>query len=64
AHRLDLLDADEPQRCAGEPHGPETFAPVVARRLAALDAEIARLTRLRERLAPHAAAGPAPDNEG
>lgn len=64
AHRLDLLDTDAPHRCAGEPPAPETFAPVVARRLAALDAEIARLTRLRERLARHAitgtAVGPAP----
>ncbi|MFE4355490.1 MerR family transcriptional regulator [Kitasatospora sp. NPDC056800] len=54
AHRLDLLDQDPPVRCSGSP-GPDTFAPVVHARLAALDAEIARLTALRARLAHHIA---------
>ncbi|MFC5663923.1 MerR family transcriptional regulator [Kitasatospora misakiensis] len=58
SHRLDLLAEDPPRSCAttGEV-GPETFAPVVEQRLAALDAEIARLTRLREGLARHTATG-------
>ncbi|MET8703076.1 MerR family transcriptional regulator [Kitasatospora sp. NPDC058032] len=54
AHRLDLLAADPPRSCASEgDFGPDTFAPVIEQRLAALDAEIARLTRLREALARH-----------
>ncbi|MEV7938948.1 MULTISPECIES: MerR family transcriptional regulator [unclassified Kitasatospora] len=55
-HRLDLLTEEPPRRCSDSP-GLETFAPVVTARLAALDAEIARLTALRERLARHVAAG-------
>lgn len=56
AHRLDLLEQDPPVRCSSFP-GPDTFAPVVYARLAALDAEIARLTALRARLAHHVATG-------
>ncbi|KJS52661.1 MerR family transcriptional regulator, partial [Streptomyces rubellomurinus subsp. indigoferus] len=48
ARRLDGLFADPPLRCSGDP-GPETFAPVITARLAALDEEIARLTALRAR---------------
>ncbi|MFJ3220210.1 MerR family transcriptional regulator [Kitasatospora sp. NPDC086801] len=55
-HRLDLLTEEPPRRCSDSP-GPETFAPVVTARLAALDAEIARLTALRGRLARHVATG-------
>ncbi|MEU4116101.1 MerR family transcriptional regulator [Kitasatospora sp. NPDC028055] len=55
-HRLGLLIEDPPRRCTADP-GPETFAPVIAARLAALDAEIARLIARRERLARHAATG-------
>ncbi|MFE2107310.1 MerR family transcriptional regulator [Kitasatospora sp. NPDC059463] len=56
-HRLDMLAEDPPRSCAstGE-FGPDTFAPVIEQRLAALDAEIARLTRLRESLARHTGA--------
>ncbi|MFD9457243.1 MerR family transcriptional regulator [Streptomyces sp. NPDC059985] len=50
AHRLHLLDADPQPSCATT--GPDTGnSTVVARRLAVLDAEIERLTRLRESLA-------------
>ncbi|MFH8837130.1 MerR family transcriptional regulator [Streptomyces sp. NPDC017868] len=56
AHRLEALLEDPPRRCSGAA-GPETFAPVITARLAALDTEIARLTALRERLARHASAG-------
>ncbi|MEU8927471.1 MerR family transcriptional regulator [Kitasatospora sp. NPDC048545] len=56
AHRLDLLTEDPPQRCTATP-GPDTFAPVVHARLAAIDAEIARLTELRTRLAHHVDTG-------
>ncbi|MFD8707276.1 MerR family transcriptional regulator [Kitasatospora sp. NPDC059648] len=59
AHRFDLLDEDPPRRCCSADSGPETFAPVVSARLAALDAEIARLTALRNRLARLAATGDA-----
>jgi len=53
AHRLDLLVQDQPtDTCACSPG---EFSDVVAERLAAMDAEIARLTHLRQRLA--AAAG-------
>ncbi|MEU1342214.1 MerR family transcriptional regulator [Streptomyces sp. NPDC005827] len=67
AHRLDVLVQDQPSACcAGRPG---EFSDVVADRLAALDTEIARLTRLRQGLA--AAAGearcapgsPAPDED-
>lgn len=56
AHRLDLLGEDPPHRCSESP-GPDTFAPVVHARLAALDAEIARLTELRAKLLHHVATG-------
>ncbi|MGA5821344.1 MerR family transcriptional regulator [Kitasatospora sp. NPDC094028] len=56
AERLDGLFADPPLRCSGEP-GPETFRPVIDARLAVLDAEIARLTAVRARLARHVATG-------
>ncbi|WP_030058070.1 MULTISPECIES: MerR family transcriptional regulator [Streptomyces] len=53
-YRLDLLAENPPRRCTADP-GPETYAPVVTARLATLDAEIARLTAQRDRLARHAA---------
>ncbi|MFI0897347.1 MerR family transcriptional regulator [Streptomyces sp. NPDC020983] len=57
ADRLDALAGDRPGECRGE----GAFSDVVAARLAALDAEIARLTRLRQELAAAAGAGePAP----
>ncbi|WP_405014836.1 MerR family transcriptional regulator [Kitasatospora sp. NBC_01539] len=55
AHRLDLLTEDPPTACAASGGGPETFTPVVEHRLAVLDTEIARLTRLRDDLARHTA---------
>ncbi|MFI9362779.1 MerR family transcriptional regulator [Kitasatospora sp. NPDC053057] len=58
-HRFDLLDEDPPRRCCATDPGPETFAPVVSARLATLDAEIARLTALRNKLARLAATGDA-----
>ncbi|MFJ2648079.1 MerR family transcriptional regulator [Streptomyces sp. NPDC087420] len=48
--RIDLLAQDPPQRCGSAEPGART-SEVVGRRLAALDAEIGRLTRLRDRLA-------------
>ncbi|AUY48430.1 MerR family transcriptional regulator [Streptomyces sp. CB01881] len=58
AHRLDLLTEYPPRSCASTGDaGPETFAPVIEQRPAALDAEIARLTSLREKPARHAATG-------
>ncbi|MFB7837093.1 MerR family transcriptional regulator [Streptomyces sp. NPDC056056] len=54
AHRLDLLVQDPAGSCDGRPG---EFHGVVADRLATLDAEIARLTHLRESLAA-AAGGP------
>ncbi|MFJ9855504.1 MerR family transcriptional regulator [Streptomyces sp. NPDC101150] len=75
AHRLDLLVQDQPSAsCAGS-RG--EFSDVVADRLATLDAEIARLTHLRQGLAaaaggvqnapgsptPHNHSGPAPEFE-
>ena len=48
AHRLDLLVQDPPASCGSRPG---EFSDVVAGRLATLDAEIARLTRLRQGLA-------------
>ncbi|MFE6771916.1 MerR family transcriptional regulator [Streptomyces fimicarius] len=74
ADRLHLLTEDPPPRC-GAADAPEgSGSGVVGRRLAALDAEIARLVRLREELArrvfgddarrpapkPAAATGPVP----
>lgn len=50
AHRLPLLTADPPPPCDSA-DGTGVFAGVVARRIAALDTEIARLTRLRTTLA-------------
>ncbi|MEU9455876.1 MerR family transcriptional regulator [Streptomyces sp. NPDC048277] len=56
AHRLDLLVQEQPSAsCNGRPGG---FSDVVADRLAALDAEITRLTHLRQALAAAAAAPP------
>ncbi|MFJ9340838.1 MerR family transcriptional regulator [Streptomyces sp. NPDC101733] len=53
ADRLDLLAQDPPPRC--DPAGPDDEgSDVVERRLAALDAEIARLTSLRAHLARRA----------
>jgi DNA-binding transcriptional MerR regulator len=57
ADRLDALVRDRPRECRGD----GGFSEVVAARLAALDAEIARLTRLRRELA--AAAGGEPTAE-
>lgn len=51
AHRLHLLATDPPARCGGSADRPGAFAEVVERRLAVLDAEIDRLTRLRTNLA-------------
>ncbi|MEU0304385.1 MerR family transcriptional regulator [Streptomyces sp. NPDC006175] len=51
ADRLDLLMDDPPQRCGASGGGDAESPGVAARRLAVLDAEIARLTRLREQLA-------------
>ncbi|MEW2516966.1 MerR family transcriptional regulator [Actinacidiphila alni] len=53
AHRLHLLAADPPARCDSGDR-PGAFADVVERRLALLDAEIERLTRLRTSLAERA----------
>ncbi|MFF4319303.1 MerR family transcriptional regulator [Streptomyces sp. NPDC001568] len=71
AHRLHLLDGDPQPSCgASAPASAPDTAPdtgtsaVVARRLAILDAEIARLTRLRESLARGAAPGGHPPAEG
>ncbi|MCX4683150.1 MerR family transcriptional regulator [Kitasatospora purpeofusca] len=65
SHRLDLLAEDPPRSCVSDQDfGPDTFAPVVERRLAALDGEIARLTRLREALARHTGRPPGPDLPG
>lgn len=50
AHRLHLLAADPPPKCGSVPHAC-AFVEVVERRLALLDAEIERLTRLRANLA-------------
>ncbi|HEY7484665.1 MAG TPA: MerR family transcriptional regulator [Streptosporangiaceae bacterium] len=58
ADRLDLVDGDTLPPYGGPDHcAPSTG--VVERRLAVLDAEIARLTDLRERLAARVAAPPA-----
>ncbi|MFJ4770987.1 MerR family transcriptional regulator [Streptomyces uncialis] len=56
AHRLHQLTMNPPPRCdAAPPDGARSA--VVSNRLATLDAEIARLTELRERLARHAGGG-------
>ncbi|WP_445520823.1 MerR family transcriptional regulator [Streptomyces sp. NEAU-174] len=56
AHRLDLLVQEQPSpSCAGRPG---EFSDVVADRLAALDAEITRLTHLRQGLAAAAEGSP------
>ncbi|MDF3294201.1 MerR family DNA-binding protein [Streptomyces silvisoli] len=56
AHRLDLVEGDTLPPCGAVPGA----APgVAARRLAALDAQIDRLTRLRERLAARLEGGSA-----
>lgn len=67
AHRLDLLVQEQPSAsCADRPGA---FSDVVAERLATLDAEITRLTRLRQGLAaaaeraPGAACPPAPHTD-
>ncbi|MFD6278656.1 MerR family transcriptional regulator [Streptomyces sp. NPDC060209] len=57
ADRLDLLMDDPPQRCGASGEGDAGSPGVAARRLAVLDAEIDRLTRLRGQLA--ARVGPA-----
>lgn len=49
--RLDLLVDGPPRSCAGSGEGGAESQGVAARRLAVLDAEIARLSRLREQLA-------------
>lgn len=65
SHRLDLLAEDPPRSCVSDgDFGPDTFAPVVERRLATLDDEIARLTRLREALARHTGKPTGPDLAG
>ncbi|MFS0691411.1 MerR family transcriptional regulator [Streptomyces nitrosporeus] len=56
--RLDLLADGAPRQCAAPAGRGAGNEGVAARRLAALDAEIARLTRLREQLAARIA-GPA-----
>ncbi|MFE1268034.1 MerR family transcriptional regulator [Streptomyces sp. NPDC058758] len=63
AHRLDALAQERPPAsCTGGPGG---FSDVVADRLAALDAEIARLTRLRQNLAAAASgSSPSPCEDG
>ncbi|MGV9267517.1 MerR family transcriptional regulator [Kitasatospora sp. NPDC003701] len=59
AHRLHRLTEGEPRSCgSADGSGAETFVPVVDRRLAALDAEIARLTELRDNLARQARRSP------
>ncbi|MGW5861653.1 MerR family transcriptional regulator [Streptomyces sp. NPDC055239] len=55
AHRVDLLVQDTPTSCGSRPG---EFSDVVADRLAVLDAEIARLTRLRQSLASTAGEPP------
>jgi MerR family transcriptional regulator, copper efflux regulator len=53
AHRLHLLAVDPPPKCGSVEHSC-SFVDVVDRRLAVLDAEIDRLTRLRASLAERA----------
>ncbi|MGW4231241.1 MerR family transcriptional regulator [Streptomyces sp. NPDC004980] len=53
--RLDLLVDEGPRRCSGFGEGGVESEGVAARRLAVLDAEIERLTRLREQLAARVA---------
>jgi MerR family copper efflux transcriptional regulator len=55
AHRLHLLATDPPARCGGPTDPPGgAFTEVVRHRLAVLDTEINRLTRLRTSLAERA----------
>ncbi|MFD7258349.1 MerR family transcriptional regulator [Streptomyces sp. NPDC059874] len=58
ADRLVLLTQDPPPPC-GSAGRAGSFAPVVDRRIAALDAEIARLTRRRDELARLSVSGAA-----
>ncbi|MFD6416161.1 MerR family transcriptional regulator [Streptomyces sp. NPDC060194] len=53
ADRLHLLALDPPPRCGSAPPGGNRGSDVITHRLAALDAEITRLSALRERLARH-----------
>lgn len=55
ASRVDLLAGVDAPRCASAPDADSPASVAVTHRLAALDAEIARLTRLRDRLAQAAA---------
>jgi DNA-binding transcriptional MerR regulator len=54
AERLQRMARDPHTVCDGTAGGSGAFSDVVARRLAALDAEIERLARLRDRLAAEA----------
>lgn len=56
APRLQAMALD-PDAACGSTRSPGTFSDVVEHRLAALDAEIARLARLRDELAQRASAG-------
>jgi MerR family transcriptional regulator, copper efflux regulator len=56
ANRLDLLEGDTLPPCGG-PGACATPTGIVQRRIAALDAEITRLTTLRGQLATRIAAG-------
>ena len=56
AQRLQAM-ARDPGAVCGSAQNPGTFSDVVERRLAALDAEIARLARLRDDLARRAGTG-------
>jgi MerR family transcriptional regulator, copper efflux regulator len=58
AHRLPAMAREPGAVCGTAAPGPAGFSEVVAGRLAALDTEIARLSRLRERLARQAGAVP------
>ncbi|MFC1411260.1 MerR family transcriptional regulator [Streptacidiphilus sp. N1-12] len=51
AERLHLLDAEDLPPCGGPEGACTSTTPVIEQRLAAFDAEIARLVELRERLA-------------
>ncbi len=56
ADRLPLITLDPPTRCGTAETGPPPDG-IIGRRLAALDAEIDRLTRLRDRLARRTSGG-------